>query len=188
MSKIIDNPLLVGATGTFAGVFVYRRVRGNVVMAKRPTRTKPQTETQIVTQTAFQKAARYAKFQIRKPEVKEVYAEGITSKKHSAFLVAVSDALRSPEISPLDLKRYTGAVGDAILIEAHDDFRVTAVSVEIQDPNGITIERGAASAIPELFDTWTYTITVLNATPVGSKLIVTATDFANNNTIEEFIK
>src|SRR5690242_19362468 len=115
MSIVNENPLLEGASGKFARVVVYRRVRGKVVMAKRPTSSTEVSEKQLVVRKSFKKAAGYAKRQNAKPEVKRMYAEGRTAKKHNAYLVALSDFLKAPEIEEVNLTGYTGLVGQTIL-------------------------------------------------------------------------
>lgn len=188
MSSVNENPLLVGATGKFAKVVVYRRVRGKVVMAKVPRPASGVSTKQLVVRKSFAKAAGYAKRQNAKPEAKRMYLEGLTLKKHNAFLVALSDYLKSPQIESVNLTAYTGAVGQTILIEASDDFRVAAVSVAILGSDGAQIESGAATAGEGLADAWTYVTTANNAAIAGTKVQVTATDFAGNATVATFDK
>ncbi|MGC3943521.1 MAG: hypothetical protein QM762_03130 [Chryseolinea sp.] len=188
MSIVNENPLLEGASGKFARVVVYRRVRGKVVMAKRPTPSTEVSEKQVLVRKSFSKAAGYAKRQNAKPEVKRLYAEGLTAKKHNAFLVALSDYLKSPEITSVNLTSYTGAPGQTILIDASDDFRVAAVSVAILGADGVQIESGPAKAGEGLADAWIYVTTANNAAIAGTKVQVTATDFAGNVTVATFPK
>lgn len=188
MSSVNENPLLVGATGKFANVVVYRRVRGKVVMAKVPKPQSTVSEKQLDVRKSFKKAAGYAKRQIKKPDVRALYLEGLTQKKHNAFLVALSDYLKSPEIASVDLKDYTGQAGQVIAIDATDDFRVVAVSVAILNSDGALIESGPAKAPDGLSDDWTYVATVDNPAPTGTTVEVTATDVAGNSTVATFGK
>lgn len=188
MSTISDNPLLIGATGKFANVFVYRRVRGKVIMAKKPRASADVSEKQRAARKTFGKATGYAKHQLKNPEGKRLYAEGINLKKHSAYLVAISDYLNAPTVDSVDLTAYTGAVGQRILIDASDDFRVAAVSVAIQGPDGVEIEAGAAKAPEELSDKWSYVTTAANAAVAGSKVLVRVSDVAGNVTVATFDK
>jgi hypothetical protein len=190
MSIVNENPLLQGASGKFANVVVYRRVRGKVVMAKKPKPQSPSTvtEKQLGIRKSFKKAAGYAKRQIAKPEVKRLYAEGLTPRKHNAYLVAVCDYLKVPEIVAVNLTAYTGTAGQTILIEASDDFRVAAVSVAIQSADGTQIESGAANVPEGLSDDWSYVTTVDNATIAGTKVLVSVSDIAGNVTVAAFEK
>lgn len=188
MSIVNENPLLEGASGKFARVVVYRRVRGKVVMAKVPKPQSSVSDEQLVVRKNFSKAAGYAKRQNAKPEVKRLYAEGLTAKKHNAYLVALSDYLKAPEIASVNLTGYTGAAGQTILIDASDDFRVAAVSVAIQSADGVQIEAGQAKAGEGFADAWTYVTTADNAAIAGTKVQVTVTDFAGNVTVATFDK
>jgi hypothetical protein len=188
MSIVNENPLLEGASGKFANVLVYRRVRGKVIMAKKPKPSTTVTEKQLDVRKSFKKAAGYSKRQLAKPEVKRLYAEGITAKKHNAHLVAMSDYLNAPEIAPVNLTAYTGAVGQTIMIDASDDFRVAAVTVAIQGPDGVQIEAGAARPPDGLSDDWSYVTTAENATIAGTKVLVTVSDYAGNTTTSVFEK
>lgn len=188
MSSVNENPLLVGATGKFARVVVYRRVRGKVVMAKVPTPPSDVSAKQLVVRKSFSKAAGYAKRQNAKPEAKRLYLEGLTPKKHNAYLVALSDFLKSPQIDSVNLTGYNGAAGQTILIDASDDFRVAAISVAILGADGVQIESGAAKPGEGLADAWAYVTTAENAAIAGTKVQVTATDFAGNATTATFDK
>ena len=45
MSKIMNNPIMKGASGMLGDVVVYREVRGNLIMSNRPKRGRILTPT-----------------------------------------------------------------------------------------------------------------------------------------------
>jgi len=57
-------------------------------------------------------------------------------------------------VDEVDLSGYTGAVGDPIVIRAHDDFKVTEAHVSVNDANGQTIESGHAAETPAKSGRW----------------------------------
>ncbi len=185
MSQIKNNPLLKGASGMLGDVVVFREVRGKVIMCNRPKKSETPTEHQKEMSSRFLRAVRYARKQLSIPEAKAEYALGITDSKHSAYVVALADYLNAPTISAVDASRYKGAVGDILFIRASDDFKVVAVQVIIRNEADVVIEQGDAVLQPDSFDDWQYKATVPNATLVGTKIEVKASDKPGNVTTAE---
>ncbi len=185
MSKIQNNPLLKGASGMLGDVVVFREVRGKMVMSNRPKPSTNLTEQQVTTRAKFQRAVLYAKKQMESPLARAEYEAGITEKKFTAYVVAVTDYLKAPVVHEVDTSRYNGAVGDTIVIRATDDFKVIMVQVSVIGPDGALLEFGDAILTPETVDEWRYTATVANAATSGSKIAVTARDKAGNVTTAE---
>ncbi|CAN5570874.1 hypothetical protein BH10BAC4_BH10BAC4_23360 [soil metagenome] len=176
-----DQTELGGMLGESASL---RKVAGRLVVTNRPkVKMRQASEDQLAVQKKFLKASRYAKGQVDKPEKKAMYETGITSKKKSAFLVALSDSLIAPEVNEIKTAAYNGAVGDIIKIDATDDFKVMRVAVVISDSNGAELEQGDAVQDADYLETWRYTALVANPTVLGSSISVTAFDFAGNETL-----
>jgi hypothetical protein len=74
----------------------------------------------------------------------------------------VADFLNAPSVDEIDLSEYTGAVGDAIVIQAHDDFDVTGVSVSLADAGGNPVESGEAVETPAGSGRWVYMATAMD--------------------------
>ena len=187
MSKIKNNPLLKGASGMLGDVVVYREVGGNVIMANRPRKPEVLTAHQEITRERFLRAVQYARTQLANEVTKAEYAAGITASKLSAYAVALTDYLKAPVVNAVDVSKYTGAVGELILIRASDDFRVVGVHVVVSDNAGTVIEQGEAVLQPDSFDDWRYTSTVANAALAGTKITVTASDKPGNATVKETV-
>jgi hypothetical protein len=82
-------------------------------------------------------------------------------------------------VDEIDLSDYTGQIGGAIHIRAHDDFKLKDVRVVIRDTGGVVLEQGAANdSTPD--GSWTYTATA--NVPAGQTVAieVTATDLPGN--------
>ncbi|MBS1976324.1 MAG: hypothetical protein JST46_03075 [Bacteroidetes bacterium] len=135
---------------------------------------------QALARARFNAAAQYAKAQISIPESRALYMTGLTAQKRTAYLVAMTDFLHSPETNFTNIRGYRGRIGDAIVINAVDDFKVTKVDVEILDAAGAIIEEGAAVNNPGKPGEWTYAATVVNSNLSGTKLRAIAYDHAGN--------
>ena len=179
MNPIKDKTDISGLLGEKLSV---RKINGNVVIKNRPRRkvvSDPSPAQEAVTERLTE-AAKWAAIQMKKPDVKALYATGITGKKKSAFLVAIADYATSPKVSNIDVLFYKGAVGDTITTKAVDDFAVTQVLFTITDAKGKLIESGPATQDPDKGHQWNYTATVANSSLTGTKISVMAFDRPGN--------
>jgi len=172
MKKIIDTDL---------GQWVVRKIGGKIIMTSLKKRKKIKlSENQQGAQRRFIKAVAYAKWQMDKPEMKALYETGINKKKLSAYTVALTDALKAPEVDLIETINYYGAVGDTIVISAIDDFKVHRVLVKIIDSDGNRIECGEAVQHGFRSALWTYTATVENFCLDRTRIVATAFDYPGN--------
>lgn len=182
MAKIINNNFTRGISGKVGNDMIFSQKNGRTFIGIKGERRAPYTEKQLSVQIRFKEATIYGKSMMNDAISQEEYqfvadALGTTS----AYTVAVSDFLRAPEITNIDLTRYSGKVGDKITVRAVDDFRVTGVFVAITNPEGTLIESGEATPNLNGVD-WEYTATVANPTYLGDKIKVTAMDKPGNRT------
>ncbi len=184
MSKIDNNPLLKAASGMLGNTVVYRTIGDQIQMVNKPKKRKTISDKQQGVQTNFLKARNYAIRQTANPDFKKLYESGITKKKGSAYMVAMSDYLNAPTIDLIDTFAYKGNVGDVIEVEARDDFRVTAVKVTITDGGGNLLEEGDAQQA-EVTGAWVYKATVANLAVTGSVIKAIAFDRPGNSTPQE---
>jgi hypothetical protein len=184
MTKIKNNPLLKGASGMFGDVIVYRQVKGGIIMANKPTVSTNISVNQLAVREKFKKAANYAKRQIAVPASKAEYTAKMTDKLNSAYAVAVKDFLTSPSIDQLDLSGYDGGIGDKILVQASDDFKVESVFVSILSASNAVLESGPA--VQNANGEWEYTATVANANVATAKYQIQAKDKPGNVTVAQF--
>ena len=151
-----------------------RKMNNRVVVTNRPQRKLgPPSEKQEAVQDKFLEATDYARGQTADAESRAVYATGITDKKRTAFVVALSDYLNAPKVNAIKASDYTGAMGDVIKVHAKDDFKVTRVKVIILDSAGQKLEQGEAIQDVKHTHIWRYTATVTNPNVTGSKISAT---------------
>jgi hypothetical protein len=179
MNPIKDKTDLSGMLGE---VLAVRKVNGSVVIKNRPKRkvVADPSPAQAAAQERLTEAAKWAKQQMKKADVKALYATGIAGKKKSAFLVALTDYVTSPKVSAIDASLYKGAIGDPITAKATDDFAVTQVVFTITDATGKLLESGQAKQDADKSFQWNYVATVANPTVTGTKISVTAIDRPGN--------
>ena len=182
----VDNDLVFGSSGRIGKMLVFRQRGGKTFISKRPKPKETEdSEKQVVVKERFKEGVLYAKAVVDDPARKAVYQEKATDLV-SAYNLAFSDYFKAPEIKNINVENYNGAVGDTIIIKAVDDFKVDKVLVTIKDSSNAEIESGAAVVGTNGSD-WVYFAKQANATPLGSKLIIKASDIPGNITTEEFL-
>ncbi len=178
------NALTQGLSGKVSGLVFRRNPDGSISAGNAPrTSGKAPTAAMQAQRDRFQQATFYGRAVQKDPATKAAYEGGVDTATTSAYTVAVADYLNAPSIRDVDFSAYRGRVGDRITIQATDDFAVTAVRVQIENPDGSLVEQGAAQAQPDGF-TFVYTATAANATFIGDKITVTAEDRAGNETAQ----
>jgi hypothetical protein len=171
----IPNFLFRGMRGRIGNV-VFRQINGRTFASARPRRRPVQpTVRQLEQQARFREATAYAQAAVADPARREIYTR-MTACESSAHSAAMRDFLCSPTITLLDVSRYTGHVGDAILVDATDDTAVATVKVEIRDQTSKLLESGFA----RFAGSWIYRTTTQPAN--GYPLVITsiARDHAGN--------
>lgn len=161
---------------------VFKRRAGISYVAAPPEIKEGRTPTanQLARQAQFRRAVAYARAAIFDDNLRQAYSEAAT-RRQSAYNVAFLDAYRAPEIYEIITSGYNGQVGNAVQVQAVDDFRVASVSLLIFDANGVEVEQGAASlSTGGLF--WTYTTTVTVVSVTGFTIRAIARDLSGNET------
>jgi len=173
-----DNYVTSGASGDVGTLWSFRQRAGKTVIAKvRAANSKPPTAKLLAVQDRFKIAFAYAQSVMKKPDLKAIYAEA-APRGVSAFNLALGDAASSPVVSKIDTASYHGAVGDTLVIDATDNFKVTGVVVTIDSAAGALIETG--NAVLDENKNWIYKATTANAVIAGSKITAVASDLPGN--------
>jgi hypothetical protein len=181
MPESKDNFIVHGLSGTFAGIGTFhKRGRKTFLRKIRAKPSVPDSKEQMAVKKRFAECVQYAKAAIKDPAIKAAYA-AVTKPGRTAFNRAVTDACIPPKIGKMDTGNYRGKPGDHLLVEATDDFKVTAVHICIHHANGHLIEQGEAIMQINTVD-WRYTVTVANESFTGSRITATATDLPGNKT------
>ena len=172
-------------TGKFRGALgkelVFREWEGKTVVAKAPgSREGDPTPAQAQAQERFLLASRYARAVMKGEDqgIKDAYTAALRPRQN-LYSRAVEDFMSPPVVNSISTGKYTGASGSQITVRAVDDFRVTAVQVEIYTANGTLLEKGNAEQQVNGID-WTYTATQANNPLTGSKIKAIATDVPGN--------
>ena len=179
-----SNEVFSGVLGEEATL---RKVRGKLVVKNRPRRrlTKPKDKPVDGANRAvlrFAEAVQYAKQQTADPGSASfaLYKTGITARKRSAFMVALTDYLSAPKVHYIDGVGYHGAVGERIMVKATDNFQVTKVIVMITDAAGNRVEEGEAGADANGVGLWGYKATTANPALAGTTIRAIAYDRPGN--------
>jgi hypothetical protein len=180
MAEAKDNLVTKGFSGTIGRQLTFRIRGGKTIVSKLliPNGAPP-SEKAAAVRAKFQSSSLYAKKAIKDPATKALYKAAATGGQ-SAFNLALGDAFKAPVISKIITDNYHGAVGNTLLVDASDDFKVTGVVVSIHNAAGDLIETG--NAVIQENEDWLYTATQVNAALAGSKITAVASDLPGNNT------
>lgn len=172
-------------SGKFRGLLgkelVFRDWEGKTIVAKAPKkRSGDPTAEQAALQQKFLLASRYAKSIIggQNPAMATAYA-AVVRPRQNVYSRALEDFMTSPDVVSIDTSNYRGTAGDPIITRAVDDFRLTAVRVEIRSSNGTLLEAGLAVQNDNGLD-WTYIALQANNLLAGTKIKAIATDVPGN--------
>lgn len=178
MGKNKRNEYADGFSGKIGRNMVFRQTKSEeVIIARKPRKTgKPPHAKRLATQKLFKRGVLYAKTVEANPEKKMLYAASAKGLQ-SAFNLALRDFCRPPKVDIINTLLYGGRIGDKIIIEATDDFRVASVQVAIYTADNELVEQGAA--VLEGLD-WIYTATEDHIALEGSTIKATAKDLPGN--------
>jgi hypothetical protein len=176
MAKITYNPAVHHMHGA-VGRMVFKETFGQDIVAVKPDQVvQPNTPAQQQQRESFRQGARYAKNVLADPQAKIPYVTKAKALHVRPFALAVKDFLTPPAVDVIDLSQYNKHVGDAIVIQAHDDLEVTSVDVVLKDQSQAPIEAGTAT-FDATSGAWKYTATV----DASSKASVTVTAVAHDH-------
>jgi hypothetical protein len=177
-----NNSVITGKfRGSLGKELVFREWEGKTVVAKAPgSREGDPTPAQAQTQERFLLASRYARAVMKGQDqgIRDAYTAALRPRQN-LYSRAVEDFMSPPVVKVISAGHYTGAGGSPITVRAVDDFRVTAVQVEIYTASGALLEKGNAEQQVNGLD-WTYTATQANNPLTGSKIKAIATDVPGN--------
>lgn len=174
MAKVGNNILTHGLQGMVGDLIVFRQRDGKTIVSAKPEHHGSLTEAQLQHLHHFQEAVIYAKSVLSDPEKKEAYKHA-AKPGQSAYNVALADFLKAPHIEEIDIAGYDGKPGSKIRVRAVDDFKITAVTLEIHNSDGAVLEQGNAVCDANGLD-WIYTATKINDPLTGGKITVKVSD------------
>jgi hypothetical protein len=184
MAESKNNIVTHGLSGLLGDMLVFRNLGGKTIVATKPkASTTPPSEAQKLQRARFQQATLYGKGALADEALKAGY-EAAAPGGVTAYNIAVADFMHAPDISHVDVSKYTGQPGETIEMEVSDDFRVATVKVAIYNPDGSLVEEGDAQQQANPLK-WIYTATVTNDSLSGDKIVIRAYDLPGNVTEQD---
>jgi hypothetical protein len=130
---------------------------------------------------AIRKASTYAHFS----QNQALYLNKAVGTRLSAYEWAVADYFGKPKVQQMDIRGWTGEVGQTILIHAQDNLMVLHVYVKIRETS-LVLEEGEAKQSKAEPSIWIYTTRTAIQPKPGVWLDVVAYDLPGN-TGENFL-
>lgn len=174
-----SNAVMHNARGMFAKQVVFRERAGKVYLSGPPKKRKNRKPTapQAVIQDRFRAAVDFAKMVMEDPELKAAYKK-VALPGQTAYNMAFKDAFNPPVVTRIFAQGYRGVVGDSIIVQAKDDFKVGHITVAIFNSANELIEEGPCVVVDKR--SWGYTVTQANASLAGTKIKASAFDLPEN--------
>ena len=180
MAKQKNNIVMRTTRGMFGKQVVFKRRAGKGYVAAPPEtdENRKPTPPQVEVQNLFTRATAFGKSVLRIPELKAAY-KAVANRFQSAYNMAVKDAFNAPEVTTIFANGYRGVIGDSIIVQATDDFKVNTVLVSIFNAENELLEEGAAIAMAD-GKSWEYVATLDNPQLAGTKIKASAFDIPEN--------
>lgn len=185
MAKVRNNIFVRGLSGAVGDQFVIKTTRsGKTIVANKPTFDEDRefSEAQMSHQSAFRQASAYA----RSSKTQPVYVERAKATNSIPYNVAISDWFGNPQVLEIDVKDWSGQMGQQIRVRAEDKIHVAGVQIAIEDTDGTRLEEGEAVPADGLW--WTYTTTSQIPEPALRRVIAVARDLPGNTGSLMFMK
>ena len=175
-----DESIIIGKLrGMLGRELVFRHWDGKLIVSKAPGPQKRKaSRQQAKTRERFSLATRYAKKACKNPERATAYQTALKPRQN-VYSRALQDFITPPKVLGIYSREYRGQPGNPVLITATDDFMVKDLYVENYSPQGLIIEKGKATAIPESTQ-WLYTTTRANNQVAGTVIKAIAVDIPEN--------
>ena len=177
MAKVRNNIFVRGLSGAVGDQFVIKTTRsGKTIVTNMPTFGEDRvfSEAQTSHQSAFREASAYA----RSAKTQPVYVERANATNSIPYNVAISDWFGKPHVLEIDVRDWTGQVGQQIRVRAQDNIHVDSVQITLDNQDGTRFEEGEAVQADGLW--WTYTTTSTVSQAAVQRVIATARDLPGN--------
>ena len=179
MAKQTNNSVMASTRGMFNKQVVFKNRGGQGYVSGPPKKrgNKNATTSQLGIQETFKRAARYGRLVMEVPELMAAYKRA-ANPLQTAYNIAFRDYTNPPVVERILTIGYKGNVGDVIMVDAFDDFKVNNVHVFIFNAAGDLIEDGPCVA--DFKGSWLYTVTQANTSLPGTKIKASAFDIPEN--------
>jgi hypothetical protein len=129
---------------------VYKTQSGKNLLARKPVINN--NGLNISMQEEIRQAVTYAEYACDQP----LYQGRSVGTGNTAYNLALADYLGKPQVLDIDIRGWTGEIGQSILIKATDNFWVLSLCLVIRDGNTI-LEEGEAGQSTQDGLLWKYT-------------------------------
>jgi hypothetical protein len=177
MAKVRNNIFLRGLSGALGKQFVIKTTRsGKTIITNMPTfgEDREFSEAQKSHQSAFREASAYA----RSAKTQPVYVERAKAASSIPYNLAISDWFGRPQVLEIDIREWTGQVGQQIRVRAQDNIHVASVQITIKNDDGTGLEEGEARQTDGPW--WTYTSTSTVPRAAACRVTAVARDLPGN--------
>jgi hypothetical protein len=160
--------------------FMFRRGgSGKALIASEPLIDDHRkfTEAPKTHQAAVREATTYANFAM----MQESYSKEAIAAGTTAYNLALTDWFGAPRVLEINVDRWTGEIGQTILVKARDNVKVARLSVVIRDSEENVLERGEAVQSEAGSAWWNYTTKSLVKMTPFPIVEATAQDLAGNS-------
>jgi hypothetical protein len=156
MATLKSNRAVGDLEGTVGGLVYVHRADGTVIVRRLGRRRAGWNAGQRASQSRFREAQAYVKrIKLNPGEYAFYKAEERVQHKRACDL-AIRDYLNSPVIQDVDASSFHGEVGDAIRVQASDDFRVVAVDVNIRRIDDSALVESGGATVDSDSGCWIY--------------------------------
>ena len=185
MARVVANEFVKGLSGIIGDDLCFRQIGGRTFVVKRPRKRPEFTENQGKQRSHFSQAVYYARTVLKDPAKREEYAaQAKEANLRSAYLAAMQDAMRNPEITSVYTESYHGKAGDPLVISVAEPFKITEATVTIKQSDGTLIETGNATRHRSV---WVYKTVADNRMISGTMIIVAVKDRPGKADVKELI-
>ena len=175
------NIVTQGLSGMLGNRIVFRHLRGKTIIANRPAKPSRQSELQRANRHRFRNATAFAHAAMRDPQQKAYYWKKANELKlPNAYTAAITDYMRRPMVSDVEIPKHNGSPGNRVLITAgKKEFTLASVEVKLVDKEGVALGSSTAALINQQKDRWVAHVPDDIAGNV-TQIIITAKDAAGN--------
>lgn len=187
MAKIELNTMVNAIRGQVDKA-VFRKVRGQTILGRKPTHDGEPTPAQAAHQERFLQAIEFGRSVMEDTALRVRYEAVAAERDVPVMAVCIKDFFNPPQVLSIDAGAYNGQPGDMITIKTRDDFGLAKVVVALIDTESSSpLETGTAFETSPGSNKWIYTA----RTPFTGSTVnvqVTATDFPGGITVRNEIK
>lgn len=181
MAILKNNIITRGLSGMLGDVIVFRTLRGKTVMANKPRKPSRQSELQRTNRSRFRNATAFAHAAMKDPEKKAYYwTKARKLKLPNAYTAAITDYMRRPAVSKVDISKPNGnAHGHLVITASKKEFALSSVEVNFLDKEGISLGTNTATLKKPWKNEWISKPPIPLSSSVAAIMVIAKDDAGN---------